>query len=365
MKKKSILATCSLPIAVLGPAGILLTLPGVAANFSEIKFNNRLLYESLAVALLFVLAYLFTNNEGVIRSAILIVLNVMLFSIVTAATWANNRSYVVDVVYWINLLILVLSYAFAPVAVLLGMADTSLERIGGLIGYDFIGFFVSVYIISKIESGEIIFGWRLIFHLSLATFVTLNAGRFGIFIIFLLYIFVIIKFASLKTLIASVFLVFIGYLFNSDRIDLILRTLQGVYEFVVEGSDEFILAIPSSSAAGFYAASPLTWISEFSPAFENIEEHIFSSSDYLPVDSGPAYMILNSGLVLTVLYYRLLFRFLNKSRSINIIIVAVFLATDIKLRCAFSVFPMLWIYLNSFHSPQLRMHDQVLVNARP
>lgn len=346
MKRKNILAACSLPIPALGPVGILFTLPGVMAHFSEIKFNNRLLFESLTIALLFVLAYLFTNNEGVIRGAILIVLNVLLFSIVTNVTWERNRGYVVTAFYWINVAILVLSYAFAPVAALLGMADTSLERIGGLIGYDFIAFFVSIYIISKIESGELLFGWRLVLHLALATFVTLNAGRFGVVILFLLYIFILFKFASFKALFYFFVLALIGYLSNSDRIDLILSTLHGVYAFVVDGSDEVMLAIPRSSAAGFYAASPLSWISEFNSAFRNIQEHIFPSSDYLPVDSGPAYMVLNSGFLLTVLYYLLLLRFLNKMRSINIIIMVILFATDLKLRSAFSVFPMLWIYLN-------------------
>lgn len=344
MKLKRLLGVCALPVSSIGPIGIVFTLPGL--RLSAIRFDLRLLVASLGLSLLFLLSYTLVQNEAVVRAVYLVIANYVLYSIVQSRPWRNHAIYVADLIYKVNISILLLSYLFDSVAVLFSRAGVGPERLGGLIGYDFVAFFVSIYIISRIETGRLLFRWPLFFHLSLATFATLNSGRFGFFILLILYSYVFMRFASVKTLIIILVVGVVGYTINSDRINLIFNTVLGIYEYVTTNSSEAFSSISVEDATGFYAASPLTWIGEFGLAFSTLPEHLLPSSSYTAVDSGLAYMILNSGFLLSFLFYGLLFSFLRSAHARNVFIVLIFVATDLKFRSAFSVFPMLWIYLN-------------------
>lgn len=328
-------------------------------KLSEIRFDVRLFISSLSLFVLFFLSYSVALNEGVLRGASLILVNFFLYSILSSRSWSESASYVVDVIYAVNVLVLVISSLFDPFAMLFSRAGVGVERIGGLIGYDFVAFFVSIYIISRIEAGRLDFGWPLLLHLSLAFFVTLNSGRFGISILSLLYLYVLMRFSSMKMiLIISVFGV-VGYLVNFDRMSLIFNTALGVYEYIATDSMDVFSSISTGESGGFYAASPLTWISEFGLAFGNLSEHLFPSNLYSAVDSGPAYMILNSGLFLAILFYSLFFWFLKVAQS-NIFIVLIVVAADLKFRSAFTVFFMLWIYLNCAYIRKGRVYTKSL-----
>jgi hypothetical protein len=344
MKLNKLLGVCALPISVVGPIGVLLTLPGV--KVSEIRLNERLLVASIALSFMFLLSYLATLNEGVIRAVYLIIINIILFSVVSSKSWRNNLNYVAEVVYKFNIAILLISFFFDPVAILFGRAGVGAERLGGLVGYDFVAFFVSIYIISRIETGRLLFRWPLFLHLSLATFVTLNSGRFGFIILLLLYLYVLARFATIRAVSIMLAVGVVGYLFNSERVSLIFNTLFGVYEYLALGSGDAFDSISADATGGFYAASPLTWLGEFGMAFKHLPEYLLPSNVHLAVDSGPAYMILNSGLCLTILFYWLFFWVLKMAHATNIFIILIIIATDLKFRSAFSVFLMLWIYIN-------------------
>lgn len=344
MRINKLRAICALSIPVLGPIGILLTLP--VGKLSEIRFDIRLLVASLSLFVLFFLSYSVVLNEGILRGAYLILANFILYSILRSRSWSENAFYVSDVIYTVNVLILIFSSLFDPVAMLFSRAGVGVERIGGLIGYDFVAFFVSIYIISRIEADRLDFGWPLFLHLGLATFVTLVSGRFGFLILLLLYLYVLMRFASMRMILIISMCGVGGYLLNFDRINLIFNTALGVYEYIATDSMDVLNSISADGASGFYAASPLTWLSEFGLAFGSLSEHLFPSNVYSVVDNGPAYMILNSGLFLTVLFYSLFFWFLRAAHASNVFIMLIAVAADLKFRSAFTVFPMLWIYLN-------------------
>jgi hypothetical protein len=347
MKLNKIRALCALPISVLGPFGFLLTL--LLTKLWEIRFDIRLLVASISLFILFILSYSIVLNEGVLRGAYLVLLNYFLYSIITSRSWIKSASYVSNVIYAVNILFLIIGSVFDSVEIFFNPAGVGANRVGGLIGYDFVAFFVSIYIISKIEISNLNFGWQLFFHLSLATFVTLNSGRFGFLILLILYLYVFVRFATIKMIMAFGICGIVSYALNSDRVNLILATVLGVYQYIVEDSIDMLNLVSSSKPSGFYGASPLTWSNEVGLAFGNLYDHLLPSQLYMAVDSGPAYLILNTGLILTLFYYFLLHYFLRQSNISKISHMAVFsiiLLTDLKFRSALTVFIMFWIYIN-------------------
>jgi hypothetical protein len=142
-------------------------------------------------------------------------------------------------------------------------------------------------------------------------------------------------------------LALVSYFANTERVNLIFLTFHGLFEFFVSGNDAFFNSIDVGEGGGFYAASPLTWIAEFGLIFNNSIEVLFPSKTYFPVDSGPAYIILNSGLLLAIIFYFLFYLFIRSSGVHSLFLILIILISDLKFRSAFSLFPMFWIYLNS------------------
>lgn len=347
MNMKWVRVAGALTTPLLGPLGIVAILAATRKWYASLGFDRRLLLESLFVSSLFVLGYGFAANEVLLRAPGLILINLLLIAAVRTRAWSASREAVIDAVYLINLAILVLSFFVQPLAELLSRSGTDTSRLGGLLGYDFVAFFVAVYLVTRINSGALQGAGHLFIHLGFALFVTLNSGRFGFIIMMVLAAFILTKYSKIKVAILVSILAAAAYWFGGERLPLILSTLRATIEFLIYNDEAVFAAISAESAVGFYAASPLTWIGEFRMAFANLPAHFLPSSAYFGVDNGPAYMVLNAGLLLALAFYYLLFRFLKVAGVTNIFIIAIFILTDLKFRSAFSVFPMLWLYLNS------------------
>jgi len=346
---KRIQSICGLLIEIAMPFGLLLLIP--LTKFSEIKINVWLYLATALIFPIFVLAYFITINEGVLRACTLIFINLFLFTAINTQSWRVNSGYVADQIYWINILILVASYIFDPIAFFFSKQNNGIERLGGLLGYDYVGFLVSIYIISKIESKSLSLGWPLFLHLCLATIVVLNSGRFGFLILIVLYLFILHRFTSVKTLLIFSLLALFSYALNAERVNLIISSFSGIYEYMKYDSLDTLKATAGNN--GFYALSPLSWYSEFSSALAHPEQTFFPSPLHHGVDSGPAYMIVNTGLALTFLYYLLFFLFLRLMQVNNFFMILIILITDLKFKTVFSVFPMFWIYINFAHIKRL------------
>lgn len=351
MLRRKILTLFAVPVFFSGPIGIFSLL--APSNVFALRFNLRLFIASIFISIVFFIVYFVTFNEAAARAGILVLVNFFLFSLVFSKLWIKSSEYIADVLYYLNLLILILAIFFTPIAVFFAKSGVSGDRVGGLIGYDFVAFFVSTYLICKIESGRIIPGFLFFVNVGLALFVVLNSGRFGfiVFIIFLLYL--LNKFFSYKIFSVFFLLAIVSYILNAERLSLIFSTLYGIYDYFNTGSDLFFNSIDAGENSGFYAASPLTWIGEFNLIFQKSIDILFPSGLPVLVDSGLAYMILNSGLILALIYYILFYFFIRASGVSNVFLISIIFICDLKFRMAFSLFPMFWIYLNSAYSMRL------------
>ncbi len=336
----------SLLVPLLGPAGIVATLSTFHRFQFELRFNLYLTCISLFVSIAFFVAFFFTENPASLRGGSLVVLSLLLLTVLSTDTWKRNRVYLLDRLYQINVLILVLSALYGPLATIFVRSGTDIARIGGLIGYDFVAFFVSTYLITAISEGRIKYGMQLLVHVLIATYVVLNSGRFGFVILSVFFIFIIFKFPRPLTWISILLIAGLGYITNPDRVLLILQTLYATFISISQGGELAFSFIEADTTSGFYVASPLTWISEFQKAFSDITANFFPSSDYILTDSGLSFMVLNSGFILSFAFYLLLFQYFRVNSVTSLFIAGVFILTDLKFRSAFSAFPMFWLILN-------------------
>jgi hypothetical protein len=98
---------------------------------------------------------------------------------------------------------------------------------------------------------------------------------------------------------------------------------------------------------GQYNLSPLTWYYEFRTPFENWIAHILPG-DVKFVDSGPSFLLLNFGFIVTIFLYIMYFRAINMSvnEGIPIFVVIIILLVDLKFRLLYTLMPSVWLLVN-------------------
>ena len=82
--------------------------------------------------------------------------------------------------------------------------------------------------------------------------------------------------------------------------------------------------------------------------WSNWQNHLFASEFEIVIDPGPSYMIINLGIFITLVLYVIFFKLLKNifGTPIPFIILAIFLAIDLKFRSLYILMPTLWLILN-------------------
>jgi hypothetical protein len=134
---------------------------------------------------------------------------------------------------------------------------------------------------------------------------------------------------------------------NIERINLFLETFNAIIQYVQFDSADGFAEISSSSSSGFYSASPVTFLDELTYAFSDIASKMRPSPLPQFVDSGPAFMVLNTGVLLSSIYYVCFIWMLRAAGVKSVLLIIIALITDFKFRSIFSVFVMFWLVINS------------------
>lgn len=340
-----ILVVASMPFT--GPFGVLAVCGVTDRLLARYRVQSVFMWESLIIASIAVFGYIIFENLALLRAAGLILLNFILISVVSSQDWRVNRIVLIDCVYWINILLIIGGYFYAPLAQLLSRGDLDINRLGGLVGYDFVAFFVSTYLISKFKESNKENAFSLFVHITVASFAVVNSGRFGSVVFLFLLVFLV---KSLRGWVQKglIFLVvsFIVVIF-AERSSLILATFLGAVDFLKYSDDSIFFAINKDGMAGFYSASPALLIGEYDKISKNIFEYILPSFEFYEFDSGPAYIMTNCGVLYGLLFYGFLIKIVVFYCRSNLFVTIVFFLTDVKFRVGFSLFSMFWISINS------------------
>lgn len=257
-----------------------------------------------------------------------------------------------ELVYYTHVGAILLCYIFPQVNIvfreLFSYSTGSEFRVSGFIqGYEFVSFIVLIYLAYEFKINGDKLSKNFFFKLILGGLCIMLSGRFGIIPLsfFISWIFVknfdLYKFSFLVLL----FIVFSGFL--EDQIMNIINTGNLVYGMFTDLENLDLQQYNVIKRDGQYNLSPLTWYYEFRTPFENLLTHILPG-DVQFVDSGPSYLALNFGFLVTFFLYIIYFRAINISMNegIPIFVVIIVLIVDLKFRLLYTLMPVVWLLVN-------------------
>lgn len=179
------------------------------------------------------------------------------------------------------------------------------------------------------------------------------SGRYSFVPLFVLFIFIFFnrKHLFLKTSIIGVSFVILINFFDKIIFN-IYNTLKILYDLILLGSDADLSMYSRFSkdginVAGQYNLSPITLLNEFLIPFLDWKNYILPSS-FENIDSGPSYMVLNLGFILSGFLYIYFFKTIKvyTKHSVPLIVVLIFLSIDFKFRSIYVLFPTVWLVVN-------------------
>jgi hypothetical protein len=227
-------------------------------------------------------------------------------------------------------------------------------RVTGFIqGYEFVPFLIVIYLSYEYLILKKILSKKFIIKLLIGTLASLFSGRYSFVPLFVLFIFIFFnrKHLFLKTSIIGVSFVILINFFDKIIFN-IYNTLKILYDLILLGSDADLSMYSRFSkdginVAGQYNLSPITLLNEFLIPFLDWKNYILPSS-FENIDSGPSYMVLNLGFILSGLLYIYFFKTIKvyTKHSVPLIVVLIFLSIDFKFRSIYVLFPTVWLVVN-------------------
>lgn len=311
--------------------------------FKTINVEKTLFLKTIILVYILLLSFLITQNQIIIKYIGLITFNYFLyFSTKTFVKKLNlsNLNFILNTVFYIHAFIIIIS-------AIIFRGQTNV-RFAGLIGaYDFVSFVLVIFLVGDFEYQNKKFTLNIIFKLFLTIIAIAFSGRFGfiILIFFLIRIF-LMNFSFKKSIILFLSLLLILTIFF-DKFIFVYDSFIGIYDYLKNGNlDAFNDLYVEDS--GYYAASPITWFSEFMRPFANPGMYLFPNKQIAIVDSGISYVFLNLGFILGIYLYFYFTNYFKINKKTFYPFLIIFLLSDIKFRSIFVIFPMFWLFLNSF-----------------
>lgn len=322
----------------------------ILGSIKNIYIDKRLFLKSFLLLSILILSYLLTLNINIFRIVGLVALNIILYSIIFNSRFEKLKfDFLTDRLFYFHSIIIIIAYLFPSINLLLTSFNEQTNRVAGLVGYDYMGFFYCTYLFTEYRclGGKI--NRNFIYKILLSTFFILISGRFGIII--LMYFFIYIFFQRINfAKIFSIFLLFFASIsLFYQQVSYLISSYKAFYSYLVYNntSDLNDLTIQDTDA-GYYSASPITWVNMFAKPFIELKNYIFPSRASLVVDPGPSYLILNIGLLITIFVYIYFSNFFKIKNKIYWPLLVVFLITDIKYHGIFVPSCMFWVYLNMY-----------------
>lgn len=322
----------------------------IFGSIKNINLNKRLFFKTSLLLSFLILSYILTLNINIFRIVGLIILNLILYSIIFNKRFEKFKfEFLTDRLFYFHSIIIIIAYIFPSINLLLTSFNEQTNRVAGLVGYDYMGFFYCTYLFAEYRclGGKI--NTSFIYKVLLSTFFILISGRFGIII--LLYFLIYVFFQRINFVkIFSIFFLFFGMItLFYKQVSYLISSYRALYIYLIYNntSDLNDLTIQDTDA-GYYSASPITWVNMFAKPFIELKSYIFPSRVSYIVDPGPSYLILNIGLLITIFVYVYFSNFFKINNKIYWPLLLVFLFTDIKYHGIFVPSCMFWVYLNMY-----------------
>ena len=322
----------------------------ISGNKNIGKFKRKLFVQTILLSIVLFISFIFTQNINVFRILGLIILNFIIYSLIF-----NSKSNVLNFhllpnrLFWIHSIIIFIAFLSPRVNTLLTSSEGETNRIGGLVGYDYMAFFYCTYLFAELRSLRFSTNFYFVLKFILSGFFILISGRFGIIILLYLTVFLFFRKINFIKIFSIVILSSISIIVFFDQISFIVASYKGFFTYLIDSDTSDLRELSSQdSDAGYYSASPITWVNMFIKPFQNFTSYIFPSRIELTVDPGPSYLILNIGILISIWVYVYFVNFFKVKNKIFWPLFIVYILTDIKFHGIFVPASMFWVYLNIY-----------------
>ena len=339
----------------------LIVLGFLSISLNRFKFHKGLFITTIFLCFLFIFFFAMTQNSTYIKYWTYTLRMLVLVSFFNYLYREKLKKLelrpIIDKIFYLHIfgiIICILSPSINNIVTNIfafSVQGTNARVSGFFFSFDIVSFFIVVYLAYEYLATRRVLTTSLFIKLLLGAFAIFQSGRFGIIplAIFVLFLFVKLKNAKRLLLALPVILAILSSGVLDRRIDNVMSTFKMIQVAVNDIEQVDNSFFEGKNIEGQYNQSPLTWYFEFINPFNNLGDYLFPGKLYI-VDSGPAYFVLNFGLFLSVLLYVLYFRIFTQITKTHIpyIVVAIFLAADLKFRLLYTLMPLVWLALNHF-----------------
>jgi len=338
-------------------------------NLDEIKIKKRSLTLLIIPVLVLLVYSQFFYNVNYAKYCIYAFRLLLILHIANQIIKSNkiSTSSILEKIFFLHVSAVLLCYFFPPInnffTSVFSYSGGSRDRFSGFIqGYEFVPFVLTIYLTYEYLNIDKKLDAKFVFKLVLGTLASLLSGRYSVIPLTALIGFIALSRGHIPLkvgLFSTTFLIFIS-VFDSIFAN-ISNTLYLLKDAVIFGLDHDFSKYSRFSEGGVvvegqYNLSPITLAMEAAKPFLSWNEYIMPSS-FDVIDSGPSYVILNLGFLLSCYLYVFYFKSIahySKS-SVPMIVVIVFLTIDIKFKSIFVLLPTCWLVVNHFnYTNQLR-----------
>ena len=279
------------------------------------------------------------GNPELLRLSGLMLTTLMLSIAVDHFRFSASFKFYVDCAFWFHMAAIALSI-FLNKPLLLGGNEVS-GRFGGLIGYDFVSFFIASYLVMQIyEDGRRVHPMTYV-KLALGAVAIIQSGRFGYISLFIVCSYFLLLHLTLKKILFSVAAGALALYWFADKIAFSYVSFQLFFQEIIGSEVNHDLLI---SPDGYYGQSYRRFIAEIERLSTVATTPSFGNS-FDVVDSGIVNTLGAAGWVLGSLVILSYTRFINVTTLHSSALSLILIVTDFKFRCFYSSFPMLWFFI--------------------
>lgn len=329
-------APISLYSAFLALVALLTRTSRKSIIFEMTRGRNALVYLCIAM-LLFTFAI--WENPELFRLSGLMLTTLLLSIAVDHFRFTACFKFCVDCAFWFHMAAIALSI-FLNKPLLLG-GNEVFGRFGGLIGYDFVSFFVASYLVMQLyEDGRRVHLMTYV-KLALGAVAIIQSGRFGYVNVAILASCFLLLHLSLKKILFSITVGAIAVYWFTDKFAFSYLSFQMFFQEILGNDVNNDLLI---SPDGYYGLSFRRFIAEIERLSTVAITPSFGDS-FEVVDSGIVNTLGAAGWFLGSLVIVSYTRFINFSTLHSSSLSLILIVTDFKFRCFYSPFPMLWFFI--------------------
>ena len=322
----------------------------ISNNIEKINFKKRLLNTTFFLLSILISSYLITLNINIFRLIGLIILNLILYSIIFSKTVNSlNIQFLTNRLFYIHSIIIIFAFFSPRLNTLLSGSDEETNRVGGLVGYDYMAFFYCTYLFSEFRCLKYKINKVFIFKVLLSSFFIIISGRFGILILLYFFAYIFLRKINFAKIFSIILLFCSLIILFSEQISYLIASYKGFISYLIDNNSSDLKELSSNDTdAGYYSASPITWANMFVKPFANYNSYWLPSKLELTVDPGPSYLILNIGFIFTIFLYSYFSNFFKIGTKIFWPLFFVYILSDIKFHGILVPACMFWLYLNIY-----------------